>query len=54
MDQAETLILLEPVEAQALYGVDEDGDGLIDYLILEEPDTVALRSEQSDEAPEGE
>jgi len=32
----ETLILLEPVEIENLYGVDEDDDGLIDYLILEE------------------
>ena len=34
--QSETLILLEPVEIENLYGVDEDDDGLIDYLILEE------------------
>ena len=33
---SETLILLEPVEIENLYGVDEDDDGLIDYLILEE------------------
>lgn len=51
-----SLILLEPVEAQALYGVDEDGDGLADYLILEEPDTIALfgTEEGNDvEVPEG-
>jgi hypothetical protein len=36
LEQSETLILLEPVEIQALYGVDEDEDGIIDYLILEE------------------
>jgi hypothetical protein len=35
-ETSDTLILLEPVEIQNLYGVDEDDDGLIDYLILEE------------------
>jgi hypothetical protein len=53
MDQEETLILLEPVEAQNLYGVDEDGDGLVDYLVIEEPDTLVLRGEEADEVPEG-
>jgi hypothetical protein len=33
---SDTLILLEPVETENLYGFDEDDDGLIDYLILEE------------------
>jgi hypothetical protein len=36
LEESDTLILLEPVEIQNLYGVDEDDDGLIDYLILEE------------------
>ena len=36
LETDETLILLEPIEIENLYGVDEDDDGLIDYLILEE------------------
>jgi hypothetical protein len=44
------LILLEPVEAQDLYAVDEDGDGLADYLVLEDPDLIALFGDEEDAA----
>jgi hypothetical protein len=38
LEEQETLILLEPVDVQDLYGVDEDGDGVADYLVLEFPE----------------
>jgi hypothetical protein len=38
LEEQGTLILLEPVEVHDLYGVDEDGDGLADYLVLEVPE----------------
>ena len=39
--QDETDILLEPVDVTQVYGVDEDGDGVIDhYLFLEESDSL--------------
>jgi hypothetical protein len=44
------LILLEPVEVQDLYAVDEDGDGLADYLVLEDPDLIALFGDEEDAA----
>ena len=43
MAQSETVILLEPVDVVTydVYGVDENGDGLIDaYLVIEESDTL--------------
>ena len=58
MEQGELsgdLVLLEPVTGfDALYGVDEDGDGQVDYLILEESDTLAFSDEGDEvEVPEG-
>jgi hypothetical protein len=43
MAQPETVILLEPVDIVTydIYGVDENGDGLIDgYLVIEASDTL--------------
>jgi hypothetical protein len=54
--QEETYVLFEPVELQVLYEVDEDGDGMADYLILEGSDDTlaALADGQSEvEIPEG-
>ena len=57
MAQEETYVLFEPVEVQALYEVDEDGDGVADYLILEgSDDTLAALTQESQrelEVPEG-
>ena len=58
MEQGELsgdLVLLEPVTGfDVLYGVDEDGDGQVDYLILEESDTLAFSNEGDEvEVPEG-
>ena len=54
-EQGGDLVLLEPVTGyDALYGVDEDGDGEVDYLILEESDTLAFSDEGEEvEVPEG-
>jgi hypothetical protein len=54
-EQSGDLVLLEPVTGyEALYGVDEDDDGVVDYLILEESDSLALSNEGEDaEVPEG-
>jgi len=54
-EQSGDLVLLEPVTGfEALYGVDEDDDGEVDYLILEESDTLAFSNEGEDvEVPEG-
>ena len=54
-EQRGDLVLLEPVTGfEALYGVDEDDDGQIDYLILEAPDSLALMNEGEEvEVPEG-
>jgi hypothetical protein len=54
-EQRGDLVLLEPVTGfETLYGVDEDGDGEVDYLILEESDTLAFSNEGQDvEIPEG-
>ena len=49
----ETYVLLGPVEVQALYEVDEDGDGVTDYLILEgSDDSLAALFEESQREPE--
>jgi hypothetical protein len=45
-----SLVLLAPVDAQALYGVDEDGDGVIDYLVLEQGDTIAFFVDEEEAA----
>ena len=54
-EQSGDLVLLEPVTGfEALYGVDEDDDGVVDYLILEESDTLAFSDEGEEvEVPEG-
>ena len=54
-EQSGDLVLLEPMTGfNALYGVDEDEDGQVDYLILEESDTLAFSNEGEDaEVPEG-
>ena len=54
-EQSGDLVLLEPVTGfEALYGVDEDDDGQIDYLILEGSDSLAFSNEGEDvEVPEG-
>ena len=55
LEQSGDLVLLEPVTGfDALYGVDEDGDGQVDYLILEESDSLAFSNEGDEvEVPEG-
>ena len=51
-EQSGDLVLLEPMTGfNALYGVDEDGDGEVDYLILEE--TLVLNEGEDTEVPEG-
>jgi len=54
-EQSGDLVLLEPVTGfETLYGVDEDGDGEVDYLILEESDTLAFSNEGEEvEVPDG-
>lgn len=54
-EQSGDLVLLEPMTGfSALYGVDEDEDGQVDYLILEESDTLAFSNEGEEaEVPEG-
>ena len=54
-EQSGDLVLLEPVTGfETLYGVDEDDDGEVDYLILEESDSLAFRHEGEEvEVPEG-
>jgi len=50
LEQSGDLILLEPMTGfEALHGVDEDGDGRVDYLLLEESDTIALMNDESNE-----
>ena len=55
LEQSGDLVLLEPVTGfSALYGVDEDHDGVVDYLILEESDTLAFSNGGEEvEVPEG-
>jgi hypothetical protein len=54
-EQSGDLVLLEPVTGfETLYGVDEDLDGEVDYLILEGSDSLAFSREGEDvEVPEG-
>ena len=55
LEQSGDLVLLEPVTGfEALYGVDEDDDGQVDYLILEGSDSIAFSNEGDEvEVPEG-
>jgi hypothetical protein len=54
-EQSGDLVLLEPVTGfDALYGVDEDDDGEVDYLVLEESGSSAFMNEGEEvEVPEG-